>query len=168
MRKLCTVMFSALVLCSMVGCKKGEEVAEEPLIDVEASTEAIKTWFDQYTSSIKAGDVDSLLALYAENIVILPPNGSIVEGRDAYRQWISGWFGNFNAEEKLEIQEIKILGRNAFVRGSHNYRNIHKETGVTKEGKGTFINFFELQSDGMWKCTHNMWTIVSPPHPEAE
>ncbi len=168
MKKLLMILPLVFLLCFIFGCQKGEEVAEEPAVDVEADMEAIKAWFDQYTSSIRAGDVDSLLALYAENIVILPPNGSIVEGRDAFRQFIMGWLGEYNAEENLRIQEIKIFGKNALARGNHNYRNIHKESGVIKEGKGTFINLFELQSDGMWKCTHNMWTSVSPPPQKEE
>lgn len=168
MKKILMVILFAFLLCIAFGCQKAEEAAEEPTVDIEADTEAIKAWFDQYTSIIRAGDVDSLLSLYVENIVILPPNGSTVEGQDAFRQFIMGWFGEYFAEENLRIQEIMIFGKNALARGSHNYRNIHKESGVTKEGKGTFINLFELQSDGTWKCTHNMWTSVAMAEPEEQ
>jgi ketosteroid isomerase-like protein len=158
MKKLFMVLQLVLLLCFTFGCQQGEEVAEEPVVDVEAEVEAIKVWFDQYLSSVNAGDVDNLIALYAENTVILPSNGSIVEGRDAFRQWISEWFVRYDAEENMAIQEIEILGKHAFVRGSYDYRNIHMENGSIREGKGKFINLYKLHSDGMWKCTHNIWT----------
>jgi ketosteroid isomerase-like protein len=158
MKKTFMILSLVLILCFMVGCQQAEEVAEKPAVDGEAKVEAIKVWFDQYTSSVKAGDVDSLVALYAENTAILPPNGSIVEGRDAFRQWISEWFVRYDAEENIAIQEIEVFRKHAFVRGSYDYRNIHKESGDIREGKGKFINLYKLHSDGTWKCTHNIWT----------
>jgi uncharacterized protein (TIGR02246 family) len=158
MKKLFMVLSLFLLLCFTFGCQKAEEAAEEPVVNVEADVEAIKAWFDQYISTVKAGDVDSLIALYAENTVILPSNGSIVEGRDAFRKWINELFVRYNAEENMAIQEIEVFGKHAFARGSYDYRNIHKENGDVWEGKGKFINLYKLHSDGIWKCTHNIWT----------
>jgi uncharacterized protein (TIGR02246 family) len=158
--KYLTTIPLVFLLCFVFGCQRGDVVSEEPAVDFKADAEAIKAWLGQYTSTVRTGDVDSLISLYAEDIVVLPPNGSVVEGRNAFRQWLIAWVGAYNAEETLKIQEIDVFGNHAFARGSHAYRNIHKESGDIKEGNGTFINLFQRQSDGKWKCTHNMWASV--------
>jgi len=168
MIRLLAILPLVFLLCFAYSCQKGEEGAEEFGEDAHASAESIREWFDRYTSGMSSGDVDDLLSLYADSIVILPPSGSIVAGRDEYRNWIDRFLGRYNTEENLEIREIKIYGKNAAAWGSHNYRITHKESGIVTEGTGTFINLFELHSNGEWMCTHNMWTSVSPPAKKEE
>jgi ketosteroid isomerase-like protein len=168
MKRLCCVIPLVFLLCFPFGCKQGGGMVGGPTADAEEEKEAIKAWFNQYVINVKAGNVNGLLALYVENIVILPPNGTTVQGQDAFQKWLIGWFEEYDAEETLEIQEIEVFGKNGFARGTHNYRNIHKKRRDTKEGKGTFINLFEMQPDGIWKCTHNMWTSVSLLSSEEE
>ena len=164
MKKISMTITLILALCFTFSCQQ----VEKPVVDVSDDIEVIKAWHDQYTSSIKAGDTDSFFALYTENIVWLPPDGSIVQGKDAIRKWFPEWFIEYDTDETVTIQEVEVFGNHAFARGSYDYRLIHKESGNIEEGRGRVINLFERQSDGLWKCTHNIWTIESKAPPEKE
>ena len=53
-----------------------------------ADVEAITALYDQYMSTIAEGDVERYVALWTEDMILMPPNNPIVEGKEAARQFL--------------------------------------------------------------------------------
>jgi len=48
MKKLFMILPLVFLLCFTFGCQKAEEVAVEPVVDVDAAKEAINGWYERY------------------------------------------------------------------------------------------------------------------------
>ncbi|NIM59869.1 MAG: hypothetical protein GTO16_13160, partial [Candidatus Aminicenantes bacterium] len=51
MKKLLSVIPLVILLCFTFGCQQGEEVAEEPVVDVEADIAALKKIEEEWTAA---------------------------------------------------------------------------------------------------------------------
>jgi hypothetical protein len=77
MKKLLCVIPLALLLCLSFGCQKGEEVAEEPVVDVEAKTEALRTLREaDKLWSQSAPDLDAFMSFVVDDVAWFPPSAS--------------------------------------------------------------------------------------------
>ena len=164
MKKLLMIFPLVILLCFTFGCQKQAEKAK-PEVDTEADIAAIKAYFDQLSSSIEAGDVGRWIALFADDIIKMPPNEAIVKGKEAVRQWGQPWFDNLNMEDSISIDEIEVSGNWAFARVTVTFKAIPKAGGDTIQDNSKAIWIFKRQADGSWKCSHHIWNSNNPPPP---
>jgi len=72
MKKLLMILPLVFMLCFTFGCQQqGEEVAEEPVVDVEAERAAIQEAFSAWMKANDAKDVDGLVSYFAADAVTL-------------------------------------------------------------------------------------------------
>ena len=64
MKKLSMILSLVLLLCVTFGCQKAEEVAEEPVVDVETEKEAVAEFFQSYVDTAVEGDIEKLNSFY--------------------------------------------------------------------------------------------------------
>ena len=162
MKKLLMILSLVILLCFTFSCQKAEEVAEEPVIDVEADKEAIKEWFDTYTSTDTAEDLDAWVDHFAEDIIAMPPNEATMKGKEALRQWGQPFFDQFNQEELGTIKEIEESGNWAFARVPYTLKLTPKGGGETLLANGKGIYIFKRQADGTWKASNAIWNSNDP------
>ena len=127
------------------------------MTDNEADMASIEAVFRDQISKLNAGDLEGWLALFSEDIVWMPPNAKIEEGKDALRQWAQPYFDQFTIVQTASIDELKISGDWAFVRGAFKDEFIPKKEGDTIVDNGKFLYIFEKQADESWKFTHAIW-----------
>jgi ketosteroid isomerase-like protein len=100
-----------LLLCLSVGCQpQREEVAEEPVVDVEADVDAIRALFAHNASVINSGDLDAWIAQFTEDAIFMPPNLAILRGRDAGREFARPWYEQLDIEFEISVDEIEVHG----------------------------------------------------------
>jgi ketosteroid isomerase-like protein len=75
MKKFLTIIPLVFLLCFTFGCQQGEEVAEEPVVDVEAERAAIQEAFSAWMKANDAKDVDGLVSYFAADAVTLFDDG---------------------------------------------------------------------------------------------
>jgi uncharacterized protein (TIGR02246 family) len=170
MKKLFIILPLALILCVMVGCQKAEEVAEEPVVDVEADIEAIKNVTEKWEVAYNDSDIDSLMSLYADNSVRIPANQPIVIGKEAVRNSFQQEFDLLTNQEDDVVVEAQVSGDLAFTRGTWKNIETPKAGGESRTVNGNWITILKRQPDGSWKIIYEMWSdesLVSPP-PEKE
>jgi len=169
MKKLLTIIPLVILLCITFGCQQGEEVAEEVGVDISADIEAIKAWYDQKTAALKVGDRVRWIALFSEDVVFMPPNSPILDGREAVQQWGQPFFEQFNMDEAISFDEIEVSGNWAFGRTTYTFKAVPKADGEEIVENGKFIHIFKQLDDGTWICTHCMWSSNDPlPTPKKE
>jgi uncharacterized protein (TIGR02246 family) len=171
MKKLLMIIPLVILLCITFSCQKGEEVAEEPAVDVEADIEANKKLSsDEYDEAYNTGDIDRLLSNYADDAVRIPPNEPALIGKDAIRANYQLSFDQFTGENDSIVVDVKVSGDLAFVRGTWTEISTPKDGGESREFNGNWVAINQKQPDGSWKTICEIWSkeqLISPP-PEKE
>ncbi len=84
MKKLLMVIPLVFLLCFTFGCQQGEEVAEEPVVDIEAEKASVKDFLYQFEQAFGSLDLELLSKFIAQD------DDLIFIGTDAAEYWI-GW-----------------------------------------------------------------------------
>ena len=166
MKKLFMVLPLVFLLCFTFSCQQDEEVAEEPVVDVEAEIEAIKRFNDEWDAAMNAGDIEKLVSFFTDNAVNIPPNEPALIGKEAIREWFQQDFDQFTMEEDGTVVDVQVAGDLAFTRGTWTIIRTPKAGGESLESKGCWVTIYRKQTDGTWKCIGNIWSdesLVSPP-----
>ncbi len=169
MKKL---LFIPLVflLCLAFGCQKGEEVAEEPVVDVEADIALIKKIVDEWNAANNAGVIDKLVSFFTDDAVRIPANEPALIGKEAIRDWLQQSFDQFTVESESRFVDAKVSGDLAFFRGTWTSLNTPKDGGKPLNLNGNFVSIIQKRLDGSWKTVFNSWSneqLILPP-PEKE
>ena len=166
MKKLFMILPLVLVLCFTFSCQQGEEVAEEPVVDVEADFEANKNLNDAWDEAYNAADIDRLMSLYTDDAVRIPPNEPALIGKEAIQGNFQQSFDQFTTENDSEAVDVKIGGDLAFVRGTWTDIQTPKAGGESLYLNGNFVVINQKQTDGSWKTICEIWSIeqlIFPP-----
>lgn len=127
------------VALSLPACTPQSEPALKGIPSTEADVEAITALYDQYMSTIAEGDVDGYVALWIEDMILMPPNNAIVEGKEAARQWVQSYFDQFRIKEILSLDEIAVSCDWAFARGTYEFQATPKTEGEAIQTSGKII-----------------------------
>jgi uncharacterized protein (TIGR02246 family) len=166
MKKLFMVLPLVFLLCFTFGCQQGEEVAEEPAVDVEADIEAIRKIPVDFNAAMSTGNVDKLVSLFADDAVRIPPNNPPFVGKEAIRGLFQQHLDQFTVQSEGVIVDLKVSGDLAFFRGSWNSIDTPKDGGEPFKGNGSFVQVVQKQPDGSWKVICNIWSneqLIFPP-----
>jgi ketosteroid isomerase-like protein len=113
-----------------------------------ADQAAIATSSDRFSQLMVAPDFDSLVGLYTDDVVLMPPHQPAVHGRPAVRSWLA----RFPRVSRLSLTIEEIDGRAdvAYVRGSYSM-TLHPEGAPAPvDDVGKYIEIRKRQSDGSW------------------
>lgn len=154
---------SVLVLC---GCGAGETaVSDARTRDLEAIEELHR--IDREASL--AGDGETLLGLWSDDPVALPPGGPVLEGRDTMEAFLgrvtaarSTWE---TVEYEQEFGEVEVLGEYAWDWGTYRGRSRNRDTGEEVASTGKLLRILKRAPDGSWKVHRSIWN-VAPTAPE--
>lgn len=113
-----------------------------------------------------SGDLEGYLALFTDDVVLMPPNEPIVVGKDAMRAIVEELFEAFTIDETGTQDEIVIAGDWAFERGTFTQVLTPKAEGEALELAGSYIMLHRRQPDGSWQCSHAIWNSDNPPPEE--
>lgn len=113
-----------------------------------ADQAAIRISSDRFSQLMLAQDFDSLVGLYTEDAVFMPPHQPAVRGRTALRTWLASFprVSRFS----LTIEEIDGRADVAYVRGSFSMRLNPDGAPDPVDDLGKYIEIRKRQSDGSW------------------
>ncbi len=166
MKKLLMIIPLVLVLCFTFSCQQGEEVAEEPAVDVEADIDAIKTLNEEFDVTHSAGDIEGIMALYADSPVMITPNGPALIGREAIRNRFQKEFDRDTEELKGVIVDVHVSCDLGFTWGTWTSIKTPKAGGESRKFSGNQAFILQRQPDGSWKIICETWSedsLIYPP-----
>ncbi|MGB6865834.1 MAG: DUF4440 domain-containing protein [Candidatus Aminicenantaceae bacterium] len=168
MKKLFMVLPLVLLLCFTFSCQQGEEVAEEPVTDVEADVEAIKNLRAQYMVSQDAGDAEGCVSYWDEDGALMPPNEPSVVGKESLLSWYQTAFDHVKIDFKVSFDQIEVADDWGFVRGGYEGAIIPKPEGEPIPDKGKYLEILKRQPDGSWKFACHMYSSDNSLEPPEE
>jgi uncharacterized protein (TIGR02246 family) len=131
-----------------------------------ADRAAIRAADSSFAAAANAGDVDALVAVYARDASLLPPNLPPQKGHTAIRSFWAGFLNAYTVKFEIASDTIEGRGDLAYNMGQFRFTAVPKERsnpGVADEGK--FLEVLKKQSDGTWKYVVDMYSSnLAPQH----
>lgn len=107
-------------------------------------------------------DLEKVLAFYAPDAVLMPPNEAPVSGRDKIRPRYETLFAGFTPAIELQIHEACADGSLGFVRGRNGGRMVPRGAGEPRALDDAFLMLLRRDAGGAWRITHLIWHPQSP------
>ena len=130
-----------------------KSVIEQALRDADAQLSAAAT----------AKDLDKTVSYYSDDAVVMPPNSESVTTKEAIRSTLKDLLASPGAAVSWKATKVEVAksGDLACVSG------IYEETTIDTSGKpvkdrGKYVEVWEKQADGKWKCGADIWNSDLP------
>lgn len=158
--------FPLIVVVLAGACTAGESEPQqsEPQADPAADRAAIEAMREAERAAAEAGDVEGFIALMAPDVMVMPPNGPAVSGREAARAWVQDFTEAFTVSfSSYMTDDVVIEGDLAVERYSGEWTVTPTGEGepMTESVKG--LHVYRRQADGSWLMTHDVWNSDEPP-----
>ena len=156
MRTLSKALFLLTVLTASCGGSTG------PVFDA-ADQDKIKAVIQQLTVAFNAKDAGKAAALYTPEAVVMPPNKTLMRGRNFVEQYYTSRFGEGATDLVLQPNEIKGSGTLAVAMGD--YRLVLAPAqGSQRRDRGKFVWIFR-ELDNTWRIDGIIFSsdFVEPP-----
>ena len=166
MKRLLILIPLVFLCCLTVGCISREEAASG---DVEADIQAIKDSIAEINVAVSAADVNTIMSLFADDAVRIPPDEPAQSGEEAIRSYFQRIFDDFALQEQDVVEDIKVNGDLAVAHIVYTATATPKAGGEPIGMNGNWIRVYKRQSDGAWKCIYSIWSdenLIYPPLPE--
>ena len=144
------ILLSAIGLCAAAACAPTGPTAVNSAVD-EAALRAADQAFEH---AFYSGDIDTIVALYAEDAVLQPANAPAARGREAIRKYFVASIA------KVKPGESETIGDSAVgVSGDLGWSSgTVKDTGPggVDEGSGKFLSV-SRKVNGKWLYIRDTW-----------
>jgi len=116
----------------------------------------------QFATAASHGNVDGMVALYDEHAVLMPPNAPAMNGRDAIRQFWTGFTSLGAIDAKLVTDDIVTSGDLAAEMG-HFDLTITPKSGAPIKDSGKYLVVWR-NVGGEWKIVRDIFNSSLPGH----
>ena len=103
-----------------------------------------------------ASDLEGVLALYADDAVLLPPNETEVRGKTAIRARYTRMFATTRMEVRFEIDDAGENGGLGFLRGRTVGKRVSTDGARVEDLTGKFVMLLERGAGG-WVIGSLIW-----------
>ena len=154
MKSIHMITLPALVLGVMLsGATLAVDISGGSEADRSRMQEIAKAWVDNYLS----GDLDGMMSLMHEDAMIMAANSPTVHGLEAVRDYLSTRVGQPGVDFQDDLQEIRIQGNWAFVRGD--FHLVVTPPGAPEpvfRRHGRYLVIYEKSAEGEWLMLRDM------------
>ena len=122
----------------------------------------------QWAKTAATKDVERTIAYYSDTAIVLPPNATSAATKEAIR---NGWKEMFASPgfvitwQPTKVQVGKA-GEMAWVSGTYEL-TMNDASGKPIDDRGKYLEVWEKQTDGNWKCAADMWNSDLAPSTQA-
>ena len=147
--------FASLLLLAVVQFLCGTAAAVEVSGGTEEDRAKMAAVAKQWLAAYDSGDLDGIMAVMHEDAILMPHNQATSRGTEAVRAYFATRIGRPGVKLIDDLQEIRIRGDWAFVRGSFRFEI---DLGPEKPPlihNGRYLILYE-KVDGDWKVLRDM------------
>jgi ketosteroid isomerase-like protein len=114
-------------------------------------------------------DVEQTIAFYSDDAVVFPPNATSAATKEAIRNGWKEMFASSGFVINWQPTRVHVAksGGMAWVSGTYEL-TMNDANGKPSNDRGKYLEVWEKQTDGNWKCTADMWNsnlAASSPAP---
>jgi ketosteroid isomerase-like protein len=124
---------------------------------------------DQWAKAAAAKNVEQTIAFYSDDAIVLPPNATSAATKEAVRNVWKEMFASpgFVITWKPARVQLAKSGDMGWVSGTYEV-TMNDGSGKPSNDRGKYLEVWEKQTDGNWKCRADMWNsdlAASTPAP---
>lgn len=90
---------------------------------------AIRAQAEAFDAAARAKDINTLMSLYADDAILMPPNAPAMNGRDAVRQFWGPMLQAPSVDLDLIVDDVQACGDIAVERGHYEVTQPFKDSG---------------------------------------
>ena len=141
----------------------------ERLSGVQPIEQVLRDLDAKWAKAAATKDVEQTIAYYSDDAIVLPPNAASAATKEAIR---NGWKEMFASPgfvitwQPTRVQVGKS-GEMAWLSGTYEL-TMNDASGKPNSDRGKYLEVWEKQTDGNWKCAADMWNsdlAASAPAP---
>jgi ketosteroid isomerase-like protein len=131
--------------------------------DTKAIEQNLRDLDDQWSATAGAKDLEKTVSFYSEDAIVMPPNASAATTKEAIRKvWqdllaspglVISW--------KTTKMEVAKSGDLACLSGTYELA-MNDASGKPINDHGKYVEVWEKQADGKWKCGTDIWNSDLP------
>src|SRR5215471_8984538 len=137
----------------------GTQSVEQLLRDLDA----------KWAKAAATKDVEQTIAFYSDDAIVFPPNAASASRKEAIRNGWKEMLGSPGVIISWNPTKVQVgrAGEMAWVSGTYEL-TMNDASGKPINDRGKYLEVWEKQTDGNWKCAADMWNsnlAVSAPAP---
>ena len=160
--RVCVSLVSLLCSIWLTACRSAAQKPLSQALVASEETARISKVLAEIMAADNASDVERIVALYAEDAMLLPPSGPRVAGKTAIRQRYQQGFEKFRLEVSFLSEETQVTGDWAFDRGATRGRNVWHDGKAPTQFEHKYLMILKRQADGNWKIARLIWNGNRP------
>jgi ketosteroid isomerase-like protein len=124
----------------------------------------------QWSKVAAAKDLEQTVAYYSEGAIVLPPNGPKAATKETIRNVWKEFLGAPGLVIMWKPTKVKLSsGEMAWVSGTYDL-TMNDPSGKPANDRGKYLEVWEKQPDGNWKCAADIWNsdLAAPASAPAE
>lgn len=142
-----TLLSLTLLLSLTVICRADDAATEKSIRDLDA----------RWSAAASAKDLDKLVSYYASDATVLPPNAPAANTAAAIRAvWKHDLDSMVSGGWKANHVVVSTSGDMVWVTGTYDW-SAKDKSGKSVTDKGKYLEVFQKQADGSWKCSADCW-----------
>jgi uncharacterized protein (TIGR02246 family) len=117
----------------------------------------------KFMEDANRGDAAAGAAAYTDNAILMPPNHSPLEGKQAIEKYLTEIASQIQASNfQLSIFEVDVQGDTTIVRGTYSANITIPGVDAPIEDRGKTLQVWKKQADGSWKIHRDIWNSNMP------
>lgn len=114
--------------------------------------------------ALRTNASDSLLALMADDVVLMPPNEPVLKGKEAVRVWYDQLLTQLRTSDlRITDREVLIGGEWATELAGFQWSLVPVGGGPATTDRGSYVQVWRREPDGRWLFARELWNSTSPP-----
>jgi uncharacterized protein (TIGR02246 family) len=154
LRSLPALFFIAMACIIALACSARKP---DPVSPFGAEAARVRSVLERLVAADNRSDLDGVVACYAENVLLVPPNGAPISGLAAVREHYRALLERDRLELAIEFGETMLGGVNAVVRGRTHGRRIGRGDGSTTAIDDDFEAALRQGTDREWRIERLSW-----------
>jgi ketosteroid isomerase-like protein len=117
-------------------------------------------------AALRRDDPDSLMALMAEDVIIMPPNEPVLKGKAAVRTWYEQLVKQMRTSSLTVTNREILIGSDwATEVAGFEWTLVPVAGGPPVVDRGSYIQVWRREPDGRWLFSREVWNSTAPPPP---
>ena len=135
----------------------------ENISNVSTTERMLRELDAQWSKAAAAKDLELTLAYYSDDAIVLPPNAASAATKEAIRNVWKDLLATPGLAITWQPHRVQLakFGEMAWVSGTYDL-TMNDPSGKPINDRGKYIEVWEKQADGNWKCRADMWNSDLP------
>jgi ketosteroid isomerase-like protein len=131
------------------------------MVQKRAAFDAANTTFHD---ALRNNNPDSLFIYVADDVWLMPPGEPVVRGKNAMREWYSGFLSQYRTSSLTFSNREVFVGDDWAVEvGTFDWGLAPVAGGDAIVDHGNYMQVWKALPDGQWRFAREIWNSAAPP-----